>query len=30
MASAKAVEDSILIVLLDFSIKQLIEKHPEI
>ncbi len=30
MASAKAVKDSILIVLLDFSIKELTEKHPEI
>ena len=30
MASAKAVKDSILIVLLEFSIKELTKKHPEI
>ena len=30
MASAKAVKDSILIVLLEFSIKELIQKHPEL
>jgi len=30
MASAKAVKDSILIVLLEFSIKELAKKHPEI
>jgi len=30
MASAKAIKDSILLVLLDFSIKELTKKHPEI
>lgn len=30
MASAKAIEDSILIVLLSFSIKEITKKHPEI
>lgn len=30
MASAKAVKDSILIVLLDFSIKEITKKHPEL
>jgi len=30
MASAKAIKDSVLIVLLDFSIKELTSKHPEI
>ena len=30
MASAKAIKDSILIVLLEFSIKELTQKHPEI
>jgi hypothetical protein len=30
MASAKAVKDSILITLLNFSIKELTGKHPEI
>lgn len=30
MASAQAVKDSILIVLLEFSIKELIQKHPEL
>ena len=30
MAWAKAIEDSKLIIMLDFSIKELLEKHPEI
>jgi len=30
MASAKAIKDSILLVLLEFSIKELTQKHPEI
>lgn len=30
MASAKAIKDSVLIVLLEFSIKELIQKHPEL
>jgi len=30
MATAKAVKDSILIVLLSFSIKELTQKHPTI
>lgn len=30
MASARAIEDSVLIVLLDFSIKELTNKNPEI
>ena len=30
MASARAVEDSILIVMLDFAIKDLANNHPEI
>ncbi len=30
MAWAKAIEDSSLIIILDFSIKELLKKHPEI
>lgn len=30
MASAEAIKDSVLIVLLEFSIKELIQKHPEL
>jgi len=30
MASARIIEDSIIIVLLEFSIKKLTKKHPDI
>jgi CRP-like cAMP-binding protein len=30
MASAKAIKDSKLIIMLDFSLRELLDKHPKI